>query len=58
MSAFRRLAVNRLHLPDGRVLPNHVIELRDGRVTAYYPLTEELPSTEWLGGDYYLTEAE
>lgn len=49
-----RFAVNRLHLPNGDVLFNQVLEVQDGRILAFYPLTEELPDTEWLGGDYYL----
>ena len=29
---------------------NHVVELTDHIVTNHYPLTTELPHTEWLGG--------
>ena len=54
MKKCRRFAVNRLHLPNGDVLFNQVLEVQDGRILAFYPLTEELPNTEWLGGDYYL----
>lgn len=49
----RRIAVNRLHLKDGRILPNQVIELEDGKIVAFYSLKEEIPFTEWLGGDFY-----
>ena len=48
----RRIAVSRLHLPDGTVLSNQVIELSDGNPQRHYPLNHELPATEWLGGDY------
>lgn len=52
----RRIAVSRLHLPDGCVLHNQVIEL-DGEIPKiHFPLTEELASTEWLGGDYFWKE--
>ncbi len=54
MNDVRRFAVNRLHLPDGRVLPNRIVEVRDGRVVAHFPLVEELPAVEWRGGDFYL----
>ncbi len=56
MSEFRRFAVSRLHLPDGRVLSNQVIETMDEKVVRYYPLTEELPFTEWHPIDYYIKE--
>ncbi len=53
-----RFAVNRLHLPDGRIRTCQVLEIReDGRVV-FFPLTEELPFTEWRGGDYWLSEAD
>lgn len=55
MKKCRRFAVNRLHLPNGGVLFNQVLEVQDESVLAFYPLTEELPNTEWLGGDYYLS---
>ena len=50
-----RFAVSRLHLSDGTLLKNYVIEGNDkGDAVRYYPLKEELPFTEWRGGDYYL----
>lgn len=52
----RRLAVSRLHFPNGTVLFNQVLEFRQKKVIAIYALTEELPYTEWMGGDYYLLE--
>lgn len=48
----RRIAVSRLHLPDGTLLNNQVIELSDGIPQRHYPLVHELHATEWLGGDY------
>ena len=53
---FRRIAVSRLYLPDGTVRYNQVIELENGKVVSFYALTEELPYTEWLGGDFVLSE--
>lgn len=53
---FRRIAVSRLHLPDGTVRCNQVIELENGKVVSFYALTEELPYTEWLRGDFVLSE--
>lgn len=50
----RRIAVSRLHLPGGRVLHNQIIELIGSVALRHYPLLEEQPATEWLGGDYYL----
>ena len=49
----KRFAVRRLHLPDGRVLVNQVIETDSNGLMRYYPLVDELPFTEWRGGDYY-----
>lgn len=49
-----RLAVLRLHLPDGTVLGRQVVEECSGRYLRHYPLTEETPQTVWLRGDYYL----
>lgn len=52
----RRIAVSRLHMPDGRVLHNQVIELENEILQSHFPLTEELASTEWLGGDFFWKE--
>ena len=52
--SLRRVAVSRLHLPDGRVLYNQVVELDGDVFVRHYPLTEELPFTEWRGGEYFL----
>lgn len=52
----RRIAVSRLHFPNGRVLYNQVVELEGEILKSHFPLTEELASTEWLGGDYFWKE--
>ncbi|MEG1580367.1 MAG: hypothetical protein RR386_03810 [Bacteroidaceae bacterium] len=49
----RRIAVNRLHLKNGQLLLNQVIELDKNTLHSYFPLKQELPYTEWLGGDFY-----
>lgn len=51
-----KFAVSRLHLPDGTLLFNQVIEEVEGQVVAYFPLVEELAQTEWRGGDFYLSK--
>ncbi len=50
----KRIAANRIHFPDGRVLVNHVVELDGMFPVATYPLTEEMAFTEWHGGDFYI----
>lgn len=50
MSQSRRIAVNRVVLPDSSVLNLAILELDDGVVTNIRPLTKELPFTEWVGG--------
>lgn len=45
----RRIAANRIILDD-KQLTQHVIEIEDDFVKNYYPLTAELPFTEWLRG--------
>lgn len=51
----RRIAANRVII-DGRQLIQYVVEIENGIVTNYYPLTEEQPFTEWLGGTILLTK--
>ena len=48
----KTLAVKWLHLPDGRVLKDQVVEFLNGEPYRYYPLVEECPFTEWFGGHY------
>ncbi len=45
----RRIAVNEIQTGDA-VLPQSIIEIAGGVVVRHYPLTEEQPHTEWLGG--------
>ena len=48
------IAVRRLHLPDGRVLPMQVVELdAAGRTCAYHAMKGEEAFTQWRGGDFY-----
>lgn len=48
----KRLAVKWLHLPDGKVLSNQVVEFEEETPVAHYALTKELPFTEWFGGHW------
>lgn len=50
----KRFAVSRLHLKEGQILKNQVVEVLDSGQIRFYPLQEELPHTEWLGGDFYV----
>lgn len=52
----KRFAVSRLHMQDGTILKNQVIETDggSGKYLTSYPLEQELAFTEWRGGDYYL----
>lgn len=52
----KKIAVSRLHLPDGTVKRNQVLIFENNRLVRYYPLTCEEPCTSWLGGDYFLTD--
>ncbi len=48
------IAVRRLHLPDGTVLPMQVIVCDSaGTPLAYHALRGEEAFTEWRGGDFY-----
>ena len=42
-----RLAANKVVI-DGEQFVNHVVVLVDGLLTCHYPLTNELPRTQWL----------
>lgn len=46
----RRVAAHWLYLPDGRRIHYPVVEIEGDSVVNYYPLEDELPVTEWLGG--------
>lgn len=46
--ATRQVAFAKVILPDGEQRIREVVEFdSDGNVLAHYPLTEELPFTEW-----------
>ena len=38
-------------LPDGSILQQAVVEIQEGRVVNFFEFREELPMTEWLGGE-------
>ena len=38
-------------LPDGPNMPREVVAIAQDRVGNYYEFREELPMTEWLGGE-------
>lgn len=40
-----------MSLPDGSQLAQAVVEVEEGRVVNYYEFRDELPMTEWLGGE-------
>lgn len=46
----RKVAANRVYIHFPEFYTNHVVELTDHVITNHYPLTAELPHTEWLGG--------
>lgn len=50
----RRIATNRI-IFDGKEFIQYAIEIEGGSVKDYYPLTEELPFTEWIGGTITLS---
>ncbi|MBO5699393.1 MAG: hypothetical protein J6R79_05265 [Bacteroidaceae bacterium] len=54
----KRIAVSRLRLPNGEIRRNQVIELneKNNQVEKYYPLTEELPNTEWHDITFHLSK--
>lgn len=47
----RRCGAHVVSLPDGTLLLQAVVELEDSRVVNYYEFRNELPMTEWLGGE-------
>ncbi len=47
----RRCGAHVVSLPDGTQLFQAVVELEDSRVVNYYEFRDELPMTEWLGGE-------
>ena len=51
MEDFRRCGAHLVILPDGSILQQAVVEIQEGRVVNYFEFCEELPMTEWLGGE-------
>ena len=47
----RRCGAHVVRLPDGSLLLQAVVEVEEGRVVNYYEFRDELPMTEWLGGE-------
>lgn len=51
MTDQRRCGAHEVTLPDGSKLQQAVVEIEQGRVVNYYEFRDELPMTEWLGGE-------
>lgn len=51
MAEMRRCGAHQVILPDGSILQQAVVEIQVGRVVNYFEFREELPMTEWLGGE-------
>ena len=47
----KRCGAHQVILPDGSILQQAVVEIQEGRVVNYFEFREELPMTEWLGGE-------
>lgn len=47
----RRCGAHQVILPDGSILQQAVVEILEGGVVNYFEFREELPMTEWLGGE-------
>ena len=51
MAEMKRCGAHQVILPDGSILQQAVVEIQEGRVLNYFEFREELPMTEWLGGE-------
>lgn len=51
MAEMRRCGAHVVLLPDGTRLDQAVVEIVEDRVVNYYEFRDELPMTEWLGGE-------
>ena len=51
MAEMKRCGAHQVILPDGSILQQAVVEIQEGRVVNYFEFREELPVTEWLGGE-------
>ncbi len=58
MDDLRRCGAHEIVLPDGTRLHQAVVETEAGRVVNYYEFHDELPMTEWLGGEIRLERDE
>lgn len=47
----KRCGAHQVILLDGSILQQAVVEIQEGRVVNYFEFREELPMTEWLGGE-------
>ncbi len=47
----KRCGAHQVILPDGSILQQAVVEIQEDRVVNYFEFREELPMTEWLGGE-------
>ena len=47
----RRCGAHQVILPDGSILQQAVVEILEDRVVNYFEFREEMPMTEWLGGE-------
>ena len=54
----RRIASHEIELEDHSRQPLSVVEIQSGEVLSWYPLTQELPSTEWMPGQTVLRRDE
>lgn len=45
-----RYAAHYVYLPDYGFLKQHVVEIREGRISALFPLSSEIENTEWQPG--------
>lgn len=45
-----RIAASTVITPDGVEHHNYVVELQNGKAVETYPLSTELPMTEWICG--------
>ena len=51
MAEMKRCGSHQVILPYGSILQQAVVEIQEGRVVNYFEFREELPMTEWLGGE-------
>lgn len=45
-----RYAAHYVYLPDYGFLKQYVVEIREGRISALFPLSSEIENTEWQPG--------